>query len=45
VHVCVGTDACPGTADFRPCVPLAIFLQISTLLKTKRFYSIYSGAF
>jgi hypothetical protein len=23
MHVCVGTAACPGTADFRPCAPQA----------------------
>ena len=46
VHVCVGTAACPGTADFRPAVRAAgENLQIRTLLKKTSFIGYISGLF
>jgi hypothetical protein len=38
LHVCVGTAACPWTADFRPCAPQAkIYRFVPFYLKKKRF--------
>ena len=36
-HVCVGTAACPGTADFSPCAPQAkIYRFVPFFLKKKK---------
>jgi hypothetical protein len=34
----VGTAACPGTAEFRPCAPQAKFYRFVFFLRKKKFF-------
>jgi hypothetical protein len=38
VHVCVGTAACPWTADFTPCAPQAKFYRFVPFSLKKEFF-------
>jgi hypothetical protein len=42
-HVCVGTAACPGTADFNPCAPQAKIYRFVPFLKTKKKKKVFIG--
>ena len=45
-HVCVGTAACPGTADFRPCAPQAKIYRFVPFKQSKNvFYMVNSETF
>ena len=45
VHVCVGTAACPGTADFSPCAPQAKITDSYPFKNKTRSYRVNFGTF